>query len=122
MPRWPATSVSVPCRAIRAGTAELVNLDERETDVREQYKTGKLPPYVFTAWLTELEKERTSLKHPILAKAQPVIRDEFAHAYRGVVAKCLGVLTRRENAAIAREGLRRLLASGRIVLRSNLER
>ncbi|MGC2460616.1 MAG: hypothetical protein WA446_06530 [Steroidobacteraceae bacterium] len=43
-------------------------------------------------------------------------------AYRGVVAKRLRVLTKREHAATAREGLRRLLARGRIVLRPNLAR
>ena len=43
-------------------------------------------------------------------------------AYRDVVAKRLRVLTKRENAATAREGLHRLLARGRIVLRPNLTR
>ncbi len=109
-------------RSVPVRSAELANVDARERDVREQYKTGKLTPAVFSAWLAELEKERSSLTRPTPLKTRRVTRDEFASAYRAVVAKRLGVFTRRENAATAREGLRRLLASGRIVLRPNLER
>jgi len=85
---------------------QLVKLDERETDVREQYETEILPRSVFTAGLTELEKVRTSLRQPLSIEARRITRDEFADAYRGVVARRRGVLTRCENAATALEGLR----------------
>ena len=41
-------------RPVPARTAELANGDARESDVREQYKAGKLPPALFAAWLAEL--------------------------------------------------------------------
>ena len=68
---------------------QLVNFDERETDVREQYETEKLPPSVFTVRLTEKEKERTSMRQPLPIETRRVTHDEFADAYRGVVARQL---------------------------------
>ena len=41
-------------RPVAASTAELANVDARESELREQYKFGKLPPAVFTAWLAKL--------------------------------------------------------------------
>lgn len=35
---------------------QLVNFDERETDVREQYETEKLPPSVFTVRLCVFQR------------------------------------------------------------------
>jgi len=109
-------------RALPARSEELAEIDAREAHVREQYKLGKLPSVVFTAWLGELEKERSALSQTIAPKTWRITREEVARAYRNIVAKRLEVLTKRENAAVAREGLRRLLARGRIELRPNAER
>jgi site-specific DNA recombinase len=109
-------------QSVPAKSVSLADIDARESQVREEYKAGKLPSVVFTAWLAELERERAARTVPSVPKVRRVTREEFARAYRGMVATRLDVLTKRENAAAAREGLRQLLVNGRIVLRPNVER
>lgn len=103
-------------------SVELAELDAREADVRAQYKAGKLPPTVLTAWLAELETARLAVTQPVVQETQRVTRDDLAKAYRSALAKRLGIFTKRENAGPAREGLRQMLTSGRIALRPNAER
>ena len=102
---------------------ELSELDAREAEVRAQYKAGKLPPSVLTAWLAELESARLAVSQPVVAQeTQRLTRDDLARAYRSALSKRLGIFTQRENAGPAREGLRQMLTRGRISLRPNLEK
>ena len=107
----------------RPKSVELAELDAREADVRAQYKAGKLPPAVLTAWLAELENARLTVTQPVVQQEiRRLTRDDLASAYRSALAKRLGVFTKRENAGPAREGLRQMLTNGRIALRPNVER
>jgi hypothetical protein len=76
---------------------------------------------VLTAWIAELENARLSFTQPVEKETRRVTRDEWAREYRGVVAKRLEILTKRENAGAARESLRQLLARERIALRPNMQ-
>jgi DNA invertase Pin-like site-specific DNA recombinase len=96
---------------------ELLAIAARETEIREQFKAGKLPPAVFKTWLEELAKERRTLSRPAPVPPTPVSRSEFLHAYKAAVARRLRVFTKRDNVASARVALRNVLVDGRLVLR-----
>jgi len=101
----------------------LVELAARESDVREQFKAGKLPVAVFKTWLSELENERKSIRKPAAAKRIPqeFSREAFIRAFRKSVTRRLEVFTSRVNVAKARDALRDLLSDGRLVMRADLE-
>ena len=103
-------------------SVELAELDAREADVRAQYKAGKLPPTVLTAWLAELESARLAVTQPVVQETQRVTRADLAKVYRSALAKRLSAFTKRENVGPAREGLRQILTSSRITLRPNMEK
>jgi hypothetical protein len=41
--------------------AALADIDTRESDIREQFKAGRLPPAVFKTWIAEFAREREAL-------------------------------------------------------------
>ena len=107
--------------AAPALTAALAEIDKRESDVREQFKSGKLPGAVFKSWLGEFMKEREALNHPSVPEMPPRLsRSEFIRAYRSAVERKLDVFTKRENVALSREALRTVLAEGNLILRPDV--
>jgi hypothetical protein len=42
----------------------LAEIDKRESEVREQFKSGELPALVFKSWLSEFATEREALNRP----------------------------------------------------------
>ncbi len=98
-------------------SSELLAIAGRETEIREQFKAGKLPPAVFKTWLDELAKERRALSRPAPVPPARVTRSEFLQAYKATVARRLSVFTKRDNVASARVALRNVLVDGRAVLR-----
>jgi hypothetical protein len=60
-------------------SAALADLNARETDVREQFKAGKLPPAVFKTWLAELARERVTLHRSATTKSARISRADFLH-------------------------------------------
>ena len=97
-------TINAECLMGGDDATQLVNFDERETDVREQYETEKLPPSVFTVRLTEKEKERTSMRQPLPIETRRITHDEFADAYRGVVARQLRLSAGDAKATAAFDG------------------
>jgi hypothetical protein len=61
-------------------SAALAEIDKRETEVRDQFKAGKLPPLVFKSWIDEFAKEREALNRPAAPKVPRVSRSEFPQA------------------------------------------
>ncbi len=98
-------------------SATRADIDARESDVREQFKAGKLPPAVFKCWIAEFAKEREVQNRRATPKTPRISRSEFLHEYRAAVARKLKIFTTRENVAMSREALRNVLAEGRLVLR-----
>jgi recombinase-like zinc beta ribbon protein/recombinase len=104
-------------------SAAQADIDARESDIREQFKTGKLPSAVFKTWIAEFARERESLNRRRTAgTAQParVTRADFLQEYRSAVARKLKIFTARENVAQSREALRTVLAEGRLILRPDV--
>jgi hypothetical protein len=99
-------------QAVPAVATVLAEIDKRETEVRDQFKAGKLPAPVFKRWIAEFTKEHEALNRPAAPKAPRVSRSEFLQAYRSVVERKLKIFTSRENVALAREALRTVLADG----------
>jgi len=107
--------------AAPALSAALAEIDKREAEVREQFKSGKLPASVFKSWLGEFTKEREALNRPSVSEAPPrVSRSEFIQAYRSAAERKLEVFTSRENVALSREALRSVLAEGNLILRPDV--
>ena len=98
-------------------SSELSAIAARETEIREQFKAGKLPPAVFRTWLDELAKERRALSRPAPVPAARVSRSQFLQAYKAAVARRLSVFTKRDNVASARLALCNVLVDGRLALR-----
>jgi len=98
-------------------SAALAEINAREADVREQFKTGKLPGAVFKSWIAEFAKERDALNRPTTSKSTRISRSEFLQEYKSAVARRLKVFTGRENVAQSREALRDVLLEGRLALR-----
>ena len=111
---------STEVQAPPAVSAALAEIDKRKTEVREQFKAGKLPAPVFKSWISEFTKEREALSRPAAPKAPRVSRYEFLQAYRAVVERKLKIFTSRENVALSREALRTVLAEGRLILRPDV--
>jgi hypothetical protein len=65
---------SVETQAAPAVSAALAEIDKRETDVRDQFKAGKLPAPVFKSWIAEFAKEREARNRPAAPKAPRVSR------------------------------------------------
>jgi hypothetical protein len=108
-------SVAAPTPpAISAAQADI---DARESDVREQFKAGKLPPGVFKSWLAEFAREREALNRRTTPKPARITRADFLQEYKSAVTRKLKVFTARENIAQSREALRTVLAEGRLILR-----
>jgi DNA invertase Pin-like site-specific DNA recombinase len=63
-------------RAAPAVSTALAEIDKRETEVREQFKAGKLPAPVFKSWIAEFAKEREALNRPAAPKAPRVSRSD----------------------------------------------
>ena len=103
-----------------AWSAALAEINAREADVKEQFKTGKLPAVVFKTWLAELAREREVLNRPTTLKPTRISRSEFLQEYKSAVARRLKVFTNRENVALSREALRNVLVDGRLVLRPDV--
>jgi DNA invertase Pin-like site-specific DNA recombinase len=101
-------------------SAALTEIEKRETEVREQFKAGKLPPPVFKSWIAEFAKERDALNRPAAPRAPRITRSEFLQSYRSAAERKLKVFTSRENVALAREALRTVLAEGRLILRPDV--
>jgi site-specific DNA recombinase len=111
---------STEAKAAPAVSAALAEIEKRETDVREQFKAGKLPAPVFKSWIAEFAKEREALNRPAAPKAPRVSRSDFLQAYRSAVERKLKIFTSRENVALSREALRTVLAEGRLILRPDV--
>ena len=103
-----------------AWSAALAEINAREADVKEQFKTGRLPAAVFKTWLAELAREREVLNRPTTLKPTRISRSEFLQEYKSAVARRLKVFTNRENVALSREALRNVLVDGRLVLRPDV--
>ena len=102
-------------------SAALADIDKRESEVREQFKSGKLPASVFKSWIGEFTKEREALNRPPVSEVPPrVSRSDFIRAYRSAVERKLKVFTSRENVALSREALRSVLAEGNLMLRPDI--
>jgi hypothetical protein len=92
-----STEGGSPAKSVR-----LAEIEAQEVDVREQYKSGRLPLAVFKTWLAELTQQREALHQPARRKSKSIKRDEFMSAYCKVVAKRLEVFSERRNVAVAR--------------------
>src|SRR5437764_2097430 len=103
-----------------AWSAALAEINAREADVKEQFKTGKLPAAVVKTWLAELAREREVLNRPTTLKPTRISRSEFLQEYKSSVARRLKVFTDRENVALSREALRNVLVDGRLVLQPDV--
>jgi len=103
-----------------AVSAALAEINEREGDIREQFKAGKLPAAVFKSWLAEFTKEREAFNRPAAPKSARFSRSEFLQEYKSAVARRLKVFTSRENVAMSREALCNVLADGRLALRPDV--
>ncbi len=103
-----------------AVSAALAEINEREGDIREQFKAGKLPAAVFKSWLAEFTKEREAFNGPAAPKSARFSRSEFLQEYKSAVARRLKVFTSRENVAMSREALCNVLADGRLALRPDV--
>lgn len=68
-------------------SATLAEIDKRETEVREQFKAGKLPQPVLKSWITESAKEREALDRPAAPKVPRVSRSEFLQTYRSAAER-----------------------------------
>jgi hypothetical protein len=74
--------------AAPALSTALAEIDKRESEVREQFKSGKLPASVFKSWIGEFTKEREALNRPPVSEVPPrVSRSEFIRAYRSAVER-----------------------------------
>jgi hypothetical protein len=87
----------------------LQHVAKREAEVRDQFKTGKLPNSVFKAWLAELDSERRSIQKAATGKRAALVefsREEFIREFRKSVARRLKVFTSRVNVAKAQRRVR----------------
>src|SRR3569833_2335053 len=102
--------------------AALSDVDARESDIRDQFKAGKLPPSVFKTWLAEFAREREALTRATTTpqKSARITRADFLQEYKSAVTRKLKIFTARENVAQSREALRTVLAEGRLVLRPDV--
>ena len=107
-------------RAMPAWSAALAEINAHEADVKEQFKTGRLPAVVFKTWLAELAREREVLNRPATLKPTRISRSEFLQEYKSAVARRLKVFTNRENVALSREARRNVLVDGRLVLQPDV--
>lgn len=102
-------------------SAALAEIEKRESEVREQFKSGKLPASVFKSWIGEFTKEREALNRPSVSESpKRISRSEFIREYRFAVERKLEVFTSRENVALSREALRSVLAEENLVLRPDV--
>jgi hypothetical protein len=94
--------------------AALADIDARESDIRDQFKAGKLPPSVFKTWLAEFVREREALTRRTTTpqKSARITRADFLQEYKSAVTRKLKIFTARENIAQSREALRTVLAEG----------
>jgi hypothetical protein len=107
--------------AAPALSAALAEIEKRESEVREQFKSGKLPASVFKSWIGEFAKEREALNRPPASEVPPrVSRSKFIRAYRSAVERKLKVFTSRENVALSRKALRSVPADGNLMLRPDI--
>lgn len=64
--------------------AALADIDARESDIRDQFKAGKLPPSVFKTWLAEFAREREALTRRTTTppKSARITRSDFLQEYK----------------------------------------
>ena len=73
--------------------AALADIGARESDIRDQFKAGKLPPAVFKTWLAEFAREREALTRRTTAppKSARLTRADFFQEYKSAVTRKLKI-------------------------------
>jgi len=80
------------------------DIDARESDIRDQFKPGKLPPAVFKTWLAEFAREREALIRCATAspKSARITRADFLQQYKSAVSEAENLHRTRNRRGITR--------------------